>query len=134
MFGNRFLTRSPDEFEIDLAEKALKDDGIRTESDFKALRIPADGPISPYLGLGARFDYEPNTRYENFLRNNDIDETEITSYLFGLGFGCNLDQATRLNVGYRLATDSLMNSENNQLDPQSSDEGHLISIGIQASF
>lgn len=101
-----------------------------------ALTFRNPSGVNPYLGAGVAST--DGAKKDTSEANASVpQEGNVYAYEVGAGIGCNLDKSTKLNFGYRYATNagSVLTQEdalNRDLSPVN--QGHQISMGIQVGF
>jgi opacity protein-like surface antigen len=109
---------------------------LGSRAGLTALTFKNPSGVSPYLGAGVASTDEVKKKAPGPTASVP-KEGNIYAYELGAGIGCNLDSSTKLNFGYRYATNAgtgLTQEDALQSDMNPVDQGHQISMGLQVGF
>jgi hypothetical protein len=118
------------------ADTAYSDVDFDKQEGLTALTFKSPSGVNPYLGAGVASTDEVKQHAPGPTASIP-EESNIYAYELGAGVGCDLDNSTRLKLGYRYATNAgpgLTQEDALQSDMNPVDEGHQISMGIQFGF
>jgi opacity protein-like surface antigen len=115
---------------------ASSDVDFHEQSGLTSLTFKSPSGVNPYLGAGVASTDEVKKHVPGPTASIP-EESNIYAYEVGAGIGCDLDNSTKLNLGYRYATNAgagLTQEDAIQSDLNPVDQGHQISMGIQVGF